>query len=108
MKKGKNIIARMSLYKTALNRFKDMGLVKIFSDNIAEAIGVKATQVRKDFSFFEITGNRRGGYVVDELLENVNKILCKDEIVNVVLVGVGNLGEALRHYPESQDGPKSG
>ena len=58
-----------------------------------------AAQVRKDFSLFGITGNRRGGYKVDELADQLNKILGKDQLQEFVLIGVGNIGRALLHYP---------
>lgn len=75
-----------------------MNFVRVFSENLADAAGVTATQVRKDFSIFGITGNRRGGYKVDELIEQLNKILGKDKIQKFVLVGMGNLGRALIQY----------
>ncbi len=95
---GKRTIIRLSRYKNALQRFKRLGFVKVFSDNLADAIGGTPSQVRKDFSMFGITGNRRGGYNVDELLGKLNDILGKGEIHNVVLVGAGNIGNALINY----------
>jgi redox-sensing transcriptional repressor len=72
--------------------------VRVFSDNLADAAGVTAAQVRKDFSLFGITGNRRGGYKVDELSEQLHRILGKDQLQEFVIVGVGNIGRALLHY----------
>ncbi len=95
---NKNCIIRLSRYKNALNRFKSLGFVKIFSDYLADAVGVTSAQVRKDFSVFGISGNKRGGYQVDALIEKLNNILGKNEIQNVILVGAGNLGSALMKY----------
>jgi redox-sensing transcriptional repressor len=89
----------LSRYKNALNRLKALNFVRVFSDNLADAAGVTAAQVRKDFSMFGITGNRRGGYKVDELSDQLNKILGKDQLQEVVVVGIGNIGKALLHYP---------
>src|SRR5512136_90353 len=89
---NRSCIIRLSRYKNALNRLKALNFVRVFSDNLADAAGVTAAQVRKDFSLFGITGNRRGGYRVDELIEQINKVLGKDRIHNFVLVGIGNLG----------------
>jgi len=88
----------LSRYKNALNRLKALNFVRVFSDNLADAAGVTAAQVRKDFSLFGITGNRRGGYKVDELSDQLNKILGKDQLQEVVIIGVGNIGQALLHY----------
>ena len=47
---------------------------------------------------FAISGNKRGGYKVDELLEKICFILGKDDVCNVVVVGAGNIGLALMKY----------
>ncbi len=95
---NRSCIIRLSRYKNALNRLKTLNFVRVFSDNLADAAGVTAAQVRKDFSLFGITGNRRGGYKVDELSEQLNKILGKDQLQEVVVIGMGNIGKALFHY----------
>ncbi|MDD5259882.1 MAG: redox-sensing transcriptional repressor Rex [bacterium] len=94
----KNCVIRLSRYKNALNRFKSLGFVKVFSDNLADAVGVTSSQVRKDFSIFGISGNKKGGYKVDELVEKINIILGKNEIQQVILVGAGHMGKALLKY----------
>jgi len=96
---NKNDVARLSRYRNALIRLKALNFVKVFSDNLADATGVSAVQVRKDFSTFNISGNRRGGYEVDELIKRLNKILDKDTIHKFIEVGAGNLGKALLRYP---------
>ena len=93
-----NCIIRLSRYKNALRRLKSLGFVKVFSDNLADAIGVTASQVRKDFSLFGITGNKRGGYQIDGLIERLNNILGKNEIQKVILAGAGKIGTALMRY----------
>ncbi len=82
-----------------MNRLRTLNFVRVFSDNLADAAGVTAAQVRKDFSLFGITGNRRGGYKVDELADQLNKILGKDQLHEFIMIGVGNIGRALLHYP---------
>jgi redox-sensing transcriptional repressor len=89
---------RLSKYKSALYRLKSLGFVRIFSDNLADAVEVTSSQVRKDFSIFDISGNKRGGYKIDELIEKINTILGKDELQKVVIVGLGKLGSALTDY----------
>jgi len=96
--KNKKTIVRISKYKNALQRFKMLGLTRVFSDNLAEAVGVSSIQVRKDFSLFGITGNKRGGYQISELIKQLHNVLGKQDIQNVVIVGVGNMGAALIHY----------
>ncbi|MCK9554787.1 redox-sensing transcriptional repressor Rex [bacterium] len=98
MASNRNCVIRLSRYKNALYRFEKLGFVKVFSDNLGEAVGVTAAQVRKDFSLFGITGNKRGGYQVKALIEKLNEILGKNELQNVVIVGSGNIGNALLKY----------
>ncbi len=95
---NKNVVIRLSRYKNALYRLKTLGFVKVFSDNLADAVGVLPSQVRKDFSMFGIAGNKRGGYQIDELLEKLNFLLGKDETHKVIAVGVGNISTALMKY----------
>lgn len=89
---------RLSKYKAALCHLKSLGFVRIFSDNLADAVEVTSSQVRKDFSIFDISGNKRGGYKIDELIEKINTILGKDELQKVIIVGLGKLGSALMQY----------
>ena len=98
MTMNRNCIIRLSRYKAALYRLRSLGFIKVFSDNLADAIGVLPSQVRKDFSLFGISGNKRGGYQIDALLEKLNSILGKDRQHNVVVVGAGNIGTALIKY----------
>lgn len=95
---NRKCIIRLSRYKNALKRLKALGFVKVFSGNLADAAGVTSSQVRKDFSLFGITGNRRGGYKVDELITKIREILGKNELQKVVIIGVGNIGTALLRY----------
>lgn len=95
---NKNCIIRLSRYKNALHRLLGLGFVKVFSENLADAVGVTASQVRKDFSLFGISGNKRGGYQIDNLLEKLNNILGKDQTQRVIVVGSGHIGQALMRY----------
>lgn len=95
---NKNCIIRLSRYKNALYRLQALGFVKVFSDNLADSVGGTASQVRKDFSIFGISGNKKGGYQIDSLLEKLNSILGKDQLQKVIVVGAGYIGSALMRY----------
>jgi len=79
-------------------RLKLMGIPKVFSYTLANETGVTSDQVRKDFSEFNIKGNKRGGYDINELLEIMEKIFHRNKDNNIILVGMGNLGLALSKY----------
>lgn len=98
MTESKDFISRLLKYKNALANFKKLGLVKVFSDNLGDATGLASSQVRKDFSAFKITGNKRGGYSVDALIDKLDHILVGDKKQRVIVVGCGNIGRALIEY----------
>jgi len=93
------MIIRITRYFRILNRLRALGLEKVFAHNLADAAGVSAAVVRKDFSLLEIHGQKRGGYEIPELLVHLGKILGKtDEPQNTIIVGCGRIGRALMHY----------
>ncbi len=98
MKPTEEIIRRLSNYRRVLYKLKSLGFIKVFSDNLGDALGISPTQVRKDFSLFKITGKKKGGYEVEVILERLNTILGKDVIQNVIVVGCGKMGSALMNY----------
>ncbi|HOV13418.1 MAG TPA: redox-sensing transcriptional repressor Rex [Spirochaetota bacterium] len=98
MQNNKNCILRLAKYKKALLRLRSLGFIKVFSENLADAIGVDSSQVRKDFSLFNITGSKKGGYIITELIEKLNNVLGKGEPEKVIIIGCGNIGSALMKY----------
>ncbi|HSL87174.1 MAG TPA: redox-sensing transcriptional repressor Rex [Bacteroidales bacterium] len=94
----KNSLRRIFLYRACLKRLKTMGVEKVFSYTLANETGVTSDQVRKDFSEFNIKGNKRGGYEVNDLLDRMEKIFHQNKDNNIVLIGMGNLGQALSKY----------
>ena len=94
----KNSLKRIFLYRACLIRLKLMGVEKVFSYTLANETGVTSDQVRKDFSEFDIKGNKRGGYSINELLDKMEKLFHRNKDNNIVLIGMGNLGLALSKY----------
>jgi redox-sensing transcriptional repressor len=83
-----------------LEKLKGLGFVKVFSNNLGDAIGATPAVVRKDFSVIGISGNKRGGYVIDSLIERLVEVLGKNDTERVVVVGTGRIGSALINYRE--------
>ena len=94
----KNSLKRIFLYRACLVRLKLMGVEKVFSLTLANETGVTPDQVRKDFSEFNIRGNKRGGYYINDLLEKMEKLFHANKDNNIVLIGMGNMGLALSKY----------
>ncbi|HJZ41825.1 MAG TPA: redox-sensing transcriptional repressor Rex [Bacteroidales bacterium] len=92
------ILKRFLLYRLCLIKFQRLGFTRIFSYTLGNEASVKAEQVRKDFSVAGIKGSRRGGYEIEYLLTSINKLFKLDGDRLVVLVGIGNIGQALINY----------
>jgi len=97
MEVTREAVERLSRYRAVLLRLKALGFVKVFSDNLGDALGVSASQVRKDFAAFEMRGVRRGGYQINDLLERLSDLLGVADPLRVVVIGCGNIGTALLH-----------
>lgn len=89
---------RLLSYRMALLRLQKMGIKKVYSHMLSEETGVSAVLIRKDFSQCGIKGRRRGGYIIQELLDELKKLFGREKEQNVILVGLGNIGSALIKY----------
>ena len=92
-------ISRLAMYFRCLNEFQEQGANVVSSEEIAFRAGVKASQFRKDLSYFGEFGVQGLGYPVPHLLRRIASILQLDQTHKVVLVGAGNLGAALAGFP---------
>jgi redox-sensing transcriptional repressor len=91
-------VRRLSLYLRQLEAFKKKDRRTISSKQLGESLGLTDAQVRKDLAYFGQFGHPGIGYRVDDLINQVKRILGTDKAWNVILVGAGNLGRALISY----------
>ena len=102
---NKELVLRLAKYRRLLYKLKNLGLERVFSNNLGDAIGVTPALVRKDFSMINLTGNKRGGYNIDSVIQSLDEILGQSQPKEVVLVGCGRIGTALLEYKEfARDG----
>ena len=92
------VISRLPWYLQILNHMAKEGLHTVSSSMLADRMGSSAAQVRKDLSFFGEFGKQGTGYSIYLLIDQLQKILNLDQIWQVVIVGVGDLGRALLRY----------
>lgn len=97
---NRGIVLRLAKYLRVLHKLKGLGFVKVFSNNLGDAIGVTPAVVRKDFSIIGIPGNKRGGYNIDVILEEIERMLGKEDRQPVVILGCGKIGKALMGHSE--------
>lgn len=89
---------RLSVYLRCLNELSASGVETVSSHSLAEQFNLNSAQIRKDLAYFGEFGVRGVGYYVDDLRQNLMKILGLTEKHNVAIVGMGNLGLALANY----------
>jgi redox-sensing transcriptional repressor len=94
----KATVKRLPLYYRYLRILNNAGKTKVSSTELSEAIQVDSATIRRDFSYFGELGKRGYGYDVEDLMHFFGKILNDDQLTNVALVGVGNLGSALLKF----------
>jgi redox-sensing transcriptional repressor len=91
-------VARLPVYLRILGEQADDQVESISSDRLAELAGVNAAKVRKDLSFLGSYGTRGVGYEVAYLTYQIRRELGLTHDWPVVIVGAGNLGQALLGY----------
>jgi redox-sensing transcriptional repressor len=88
-----------------MRKLKSVGLTRIYSSNLADTLGISASLVRKDFLRLKTTGNKKAGYVIDDLLGEIDGILYKDCVRKAIVVGMGKIGTAIvNHLRANGDG----
>ena len=81
-------------YTTVFKNLHASGKQRVSSAELSDAVKVDSATIRRDFSYFGALGKKGYGYNVDYLLTFFRKTLDQDEMTNVMLIGVGNLGTA--------------
>jgi redox-sensing transcriptional repressor len=91
-------VARLPVYLRILVELAADRVPSVSSERLAELAGVNAAKVRKDLSHLGSYGTRGVGYEVEYLLYQMSRELGLTRQWPVVIVGVGNLGQALANY----------
>ena len=91
-------VARLPVYLRILAEQAELDVERISSDRLAELAGVNAAKVRKDLSYLGSYGTRGVGYEVAFLVYQIRRELGLTHDWPVVIVGAGNLGQALAGY----------
>jgi redox-sensing transcriptional repressor len=91
-------IARLPIYHRALAGFAQRDVTTISSEELAAACGVSSAKLRKDLSYLGSYGTRGVGYDVAYLSYHISRALGTAQPWTVVIIGMGNLGQALMSY----------
>lgn len=92
------VIRRMPRYYRYLGELIDAGVERISSNELSQRMKVTASQIRQDLNNFGGFGQQGYGYNVKYLYSEIGKILGLDRQHNIIVIGAGNLGQALANY----------
>ena len=102
MEKKKNVsmavIKRMPKYYRYLGELLKNDVDRISSKELGEKIGFTASQIRQDLNNFGDFGQQGYGYNVKELYKQISLILGLDKDYTGIIIGAGNLGQAIANY----------
>lgn len=91
---------RLPMYLSGLLFSLEKSRETISSRELADFLAVHPWQIRKDLSYFGVSGTPGVGYSVKKLSKQIKKVLNLNTNHKAVLVGAGNLGAAFLAYPD--------
>ena len=94
---SKAVIKRLPRYYRYLG---ELLVERISSNDLSKKMRVTASQIRQDLNNFGGFGQQGYGYNVKYLYTEIGKILGLDIVHPMIIVGAGNLGQALANYVE--------
>lgn len=92
------VINRLPRYYRYLGDLLENDITRISSKELSEKMNITASQIRQDLNNFGGFGQQGYGYNVKYLYTEIGKILGLDKNHNFIIVGAGNLGQALANY----------
>lgn len=95
---SKAVIGRLPRYYRYLGDLMENGVERISSNELSKRMQVTASQIRQDLNNFGGFGQQGYGYNVEYLRTEIGKILGLDRSHNMIIIGVGSLGQALAKY----------
>ena len=92
------VVRRMPRYYRYLRDLLENGVERVSSNELSKMMKVTASQIRQDLNNFGGFGQQGYGYNVRFLYEEIGKILGLDQTHNLIIIGAGNLGQAIANY----------
>ena len=98
-------IERLSEYRRTLANLHKQGITHIFSHVLAGIHGITAVQVRRDLMLIGFSSDTKKGYDVEVLIDFIGDILDSADSMNIAVIGMGHLGQAITKYFNSKSRP---
>lgn len=94
------VVKRLPRYYRYLGEIFESGVERISSNELSQKMNVTASQIRQDLNHFGGFGQQGYGYNVEHLYVEIGKILGVDKKHNMIIIGSGNLGQAIANYTD--------
>lgn len=95
-----SVIRRLPRYYRYLTELMQNNITRISSKDLSVKMGLTASQIRQDLNCFGGFGQQGYGYIVDQLRDEIAQILGLDHSKKAIVLGAGNLGQAVAAYLE--------
>lgn len=92
------VVKRLPKYYRYLGLIADKGIIRVSSQELSKITGLTASQIRQDLNHFGGFGQQGYGYNVEELKAEIEKIIGIDKSYKAIVVGMGNIGQAIYKY----------
>ena len=92
------VVRRLPRYYRYLGDLLEEGVERISSNDLSNRMQVTASQIRQDLNNFGGFGQQGYGYNVQYLYDEIGKILGLNQTHNIIVIGAGNLGQAITNY----------
>ena len=95
---SKAVVTRLPRYYRYLDELRQQNVERISSKELSKLMNVTASQIRQDLNNFGGFGQQGYGYNVQYLYDEIGKLLGLDVKHKMIIVGAGNLGQAIANY----------
>lgn len=93
------VVKRLPRYYRYLSDLLKMDITRVSSKELSNRMGITASQIRQDLNCFGGFGQQGYGYNVESLYNEIGNILGVNNKFNTIIIGAGNMGQALANYP---------
>lgn len=94
------VVRRLPKYYRYLKLIGSKGIIRVSSQELSDITELTASQIRQDLNHFGGFGQQGYGYNVEELTEEIEKIIGIDKDYSAIVVGTGNIGKAITLYKD--------
>lgn len=98
------VIHRLPRYYRYLSALLDSERDRISSNELGQRMNLTASQIRQDLNLFGGFGQQGYGYSIPYLHAEIGKILGLNELNGMIIIGAGNLGQALANKSFDKNG----